>query len=147
MLGMFKNKLAGSVNKFSGKKDFLEAVCAACALVAAAEGDVSDDEAEAAVKAIVSNAALSAAFPGREIEMTADAMFKRAVGRAGKLGLYREIEDVVGKGTPEDQKDVAEAILCSALDVADSDGSIGDQEKAALEKIAQKLGLKLADYL
>lgn len=35
MFNKLKNAFAGKVNKYSGKKDFLEAVCAACALVAA----------------------------------------------------------------------------------------------------------------
>ncbi len=144
MFGALKQKLAGSVNKYSGKKDFLEAVCAASALVAAAEGDIDDKEVAAAIKAITANAALSSAFTSREIEGTASLMFDRAVGRAGKVGLHREIDDVINNNKSD--KDMPEIILCTALDVADSDGSIGDAERNVLGKIASQLGLKLADY-
>lgn len=140
MFGALKAKLSGGVNKFSGRKDFLEAVCAACALVAAADGDVSDAEVDQTVKAITSNAALAAAFKGNEIERTADAMLKRAQGgRVGRSGLYKEIEDAAN------DHDMAETVLLSALDVADH-GGIDANEKEVLSKVAQKLGLNLSSY-
>src|SRR6478609_8481265 len=95
MFAAIKQKLSGGVNKYSGRKDFLEAVCAASALVAAADGDVSDSEVDQAVKAVSSNASLAAAFKPSEIERTADAMLKRAQGgRVGRSGLYKELEDI-----------------------------------------------------
>lgn len=140
MFAALKSKLSGGVNKYSGRKDFLEAVCAASALVAAADGDVSDAEVDQTVKAITSNAQLSAAFRSQEIERTADAMLQRAKGgRVGRSGLYKEIEDVAS------DHDMAETVLLSALDVADH-GGIDDKEKAVLGTIAQKLGLNLANY-
>lgn len=46
MLGMFKRAVSGAAREVSadlaGNKDFLEGVCAACALVAYADGTVSD---------------------------------------------------------------------------------------------------------
>ncbi len=140
MFGAFKSKLTGATNKYSGRKDFLEAVCAACALVAAADGDVSDTEIEQTVKAVSSNANLAAAFKGSEIERTADTMLKRAQGgRVGRSGLYKELEDIA------DDHDMAETVLLSALDVADH-GGIDDKEKAVLQQIAQRLGLNLSSY-
>lgn len=140
MFAALKSKLTGGVNKYSGRKDFLEAVCAASALVAAADGDVSDAEVDQTIKAITSNANLSAAFRTQEIERTADAMLNRAKGgRVGRSGLYKEIEDV------SSDHDMAETVLLSALDVADQ-GGIDDKEKAVLGTIAQKLGLNLANY-
>jgi len=140
MFAKLKEKLSGSVNKYSGRKDFLEAVCAASALVAAADGDVSDAEVEQTVKAITSNAQLSAAFKTAEIERTADAMLKRAQGgRVGRAGLYKEIEDIKA------DHDMAETVLLSALDVADH-GGIDAKEREVLAKIASTLGLNLANY-
>lgn len=140
MFASIKSKLSGGVNKYSGRKDFLEAVCAASALVAAADGDVSDAEVDQTVKAVSSNASLSTAFKQSEIERTADAMLKRAQGgRVGRSGLYKELEDIA------DDHDMSETVLLSALDVADH-GGIDDKEKAVLGQIAQRLGLNISNY-
>jgi len=42
MFNSLKKKFGGGVKKFSGKTDFLEAVCASSALVAFADGECSD---------------------------------------------------------------------------------------------------------
>ena len=60
LLKKWADKLSGGMKKISGRRDFLEAACASCALVAAADGDISDDEIKAATRAVTSNAALSA---------------------------------------------------------------------------------------
>jgi tellurite resistance protein len=140
MLQTFKNALGDRAKKFSGKTDFLEAVCAASALVAAAEGDIDDSEAAAAMSAVTSNAALSSAFDARQIERTLDTMFGRAKGRVGKAGLLKEISESAK------DKDMAETILLVALDVADS-GGISQPEKDVLAKIATECGLDLNKYL
>lgn len=140
MLAMFKSLVGDKAKKFSGKTDFLEAVCAASALVATADGDLDDSELLAAVAAVKSNAALSGAFDARAIETTMDKMCSRAVGRVGKAGLFREIEDIKA------DHDMSETALLVALDVADS-GGISDDEKAVLAKIASTVGLDLAKYL
>lgn len=141
MLAALKAKLTGSVQKLSGRKDALEAVCAAAALVAAADGNVSDAEVAATTKAIKANPTLTAAFSARDIDSTTDAMMTRAEGgRSGRLGLYREIEQIAK------DPDIAEIVYLAALDVAESDGSIGDKEKAILTKIAGSLGLNPANY-
>lgn len=141
MFNKLKNAFAGKVNKYSGKKDFLEAVCAACALVSAADGELEDAEIVQTIKGISSNPQLAGAFPSREIEQTADAMCKRAQGgRVGRAGLFKELEDIAS------DKEMAETVLLTALDVADSDGQIEPEEQKVLEKIAQTFGLSLASY-
>ncbi|MDH0116779.1 tellurite resistance TerB family protein [Rhizobium pusense] len=140
MLAMFKSLVGDKAKKFSGKTDFLEAVCAASALVATADGDLDDSELLAAVAAVKSNAALSGAFDARAIETTMDKMCSRAVGRVGKAGLFKEIDDIKA------DHDMSETVLLVALDVADS-GGISDDEKAVLAKIASTVGLDLAKYL
>ncbi len=140
MLAMFKSLVGDKAKKFSGKTDFLEAVCAASALVATADGDLDDNELVAAVAAVKSNAALSGAFDARAIETTMDKMCIRAVGRVGKAGLLKEIEDIKA------DHDMGETVLLVALDVADS-GGISAEEKAVLAKIASTVGLDLAKYL
>ena len=140
MLAMFKSLVGDKAKKFSGKTDFLEAVCAASALVATADGDLDDSELLAAVAAVKSNAALSGAFDARAIETTMDKMCSRSVGRVGKAGLFKEIEDIKA------DHDMGETVLLVALDVADS-GGISAEEKAVLAKIASTVGLDLAKYL
>lgn len=141
MLGaFFKQKLAGSVNKYSGRKDFLEAACSAAALVTYADGSADDNEIEAAVKAISNNPNLSSSFNNREIEGTMDQMLKRAAGgRVGRSALMKELGDIAS------DHDMSETVLLTALDVADT-GGISTEEQAVLDKIASALGLKVADY-
>lgn len=140
MLAVFKSLVGDKAKKFSGKTDFLEAVCSASALVATADGELDDSELLAAVAAVKSNAALSGAFDARAIETTMDKMCGRAVGRVGKAGLFKEIEDIKA------DRDMSETVLLVALDVADS-GGISNEEKAVLTKIASTLGLDLVKYL
>lgn len=142
MLGNLKKMLGDAGKKYSGQKDFLEAVCAGAALVAAADGSVSDDEIDATLKAITSNATLSTSFNGREIEKCAQEMLQRAAGgRMGRMGLYREIEDIAA------DPDKSEAVLLATLDVAEGDGNIDAEERKVLDKIAATLKLDVNKYL
>lgn len=139
---MMKNLLAAKMSKFSGKTDFLEGVCAACALVASSDGSVSDDEVDATMKTIAANAALQSAFSSRQIEQCAETMLKRAQGgRMGRNGLHREIEECAKDA------DMAEAVALAALDVAEADGDIGDKEKEALKKIGSLLSVDMERLL
>lgn len=141
MLGMFKQKLQESMNKVAGNTDFLEAVCAGCALVAAADGDISDSEIDQTSKAIASNPTLAGAFSRTQIEKTADQMLRRAqAGRSGRMGLYKEIDDIAA------QDEARETVFLAALDVAEADGNIDESEQAVLDKIAERLSLNPKDY-
>lgn len=136
-----KDKLSGGAKRMSGRTDLLEAVCAAAALVAAADGTVDDSEIDATAKAVTANETLNTAFSPREIEGSIQRMLDRANGgRVGKMGLYKEIDDVAGNA--ED----SEIVLLTAMDIADADGEVSPEETAVLEKIAGKLGLKLSNY-
>lgn len=141
MLGTLKDKLFKSVNVLTGNKDALEAVCAAAALIATADGDVSDKEIEATKQAIVSNAALSKAYKVADIERCVDSMLGRAKGRMGRHGLFKEIEQIAVN------HDMAEAVFLSAMDVAESDKEVGPEEKKVLLEIAKRLGLNPQNYV
>ncbi|ARV77549.1 putative tellurite-resistance protein [Sinorhizobium phage phiM5] len=131
-----QRKASAAINKFSGRLDFLQAVAAASALIAAADGDIEDAEVRATTKTIASNPGLASAFQLREIEQVSDQMLKRAqAGRSGKLGLWKEVEDVASD--PE----MAEVIYVTALDIAESDGEIEPAEQSVLDKLAQVLGV------
>lgn len=139
MLGAWKEKLNGAIKKLSGRTDFLEAVCAACALVASADNEITDDEIKMTTKVITNNPTLAAAFKSTQIEKCADTMLKRAQGgRSGRFGLYKEIDDVAADSS------VGEMVYLAALDVAESDGNVAASEKKVLSEIAKRLSVNEA---
>lgn len=144
MFGFLKEKLSGGASRLSGKTDLLEATCAACALIAAADGDIEDEEVMATIEQLTSHPTLSAAFQQSQIEQIANAMFKRAKGGlTGRVGLMKEIEQAKGKSTSDD----LELILAIAIDISRADGEIEPAELKVLEKIAATLRLDLRSYL
>ncbi len=134
-------KLKDGANKLKGNKDALEAVCASSALVASADGEISDDEIKTTVKVVSSHPTLSSSYKTSEIEKCVDAMLKRAqAGRTGRMGLYKEIEQIKAS------HDTAETVYLCALDVAESNGSVDAKERDALNQIAKTLGLNPSNY-
>lgn len=139
---LFGKKAEAAVQKFSGRTDFLEAVCAAAALVAAADGEIEDAEIKATVKAVKANKALAAGFDQQTIDQTINRMLERAEGgRVGRMGLWTEVNEV-GKDA-----ELAQAVVLTALDVAEGDGEIEPAEKAVLDKLAKNLGVNLEAML
>jgi tellurite resistance protein len=61
-------------------------------------------------------------------------MQRAAGGRTGRIGLYKEIDDIAND--PEK----ATVVLAAVLDVADS-GGISPQEQSVIDNIAQRLKL------
>ncbi len=140
MLGkLFGKKAEAAVQKFSGRTDFLEAVCAGAALIAAADGEIEDSEVDATVKAVMANKALATGFDKLTIDKTINAMLDRAGGgRVGRNELRKEVLEIAKD--PE----MAEAVILTALDVAEADGEIEPAEQKALEALAKDLGVDLA---
>ena len=144
MFGKLKEKLTGGTARLNGRMDLLEGICAACVLVGAADGDLSDDEGAVALDRLMNHETLSKAFSGTQIETAFDKQAKRAKsGMSGRLALRREVEDVKGKSSSED----CEMLLVIAIDVASADGDIGPKEMAALRTIGQAMGLAPERYL
>lgn len=135
----FGGKAKESINKFNGNKDFLEAICAGCALVAAADGSISDAEAKAALTAMQSNKMISAAFGAREIELCFGKMESKVTTRSGRAELKKEIDECIAR---DKTGSMGEAVLYACLDVAD-DGGIDAAEEKVLREIA---GLLRVDY-
>lgn len=129
---LFKGKAKDAVNKFSGNKDFLEAMCAASALVAAADGTIDDSEVDAAINSIKSNAAISSGFSAQEIENVFGKMSTKVNTRVGRSQLKTEIQEAIGR---DKTGDLGKAIVLGAADVADQNG-IDDKEMAVLRDIA-----------
>jgi len=135
---LFGKKAEAAVQKFSGRTDFLEATCAAASLIAAADGEIEDAEVSATVKAVTANKALANGFDGPTIEKTINAMLDRAGGgRVGRAGLRKEIMEV------SKDAEMAEAVILTALDVAEADGEIEPAEQKVLESLSKDLGIDL----
>lgn len=133
-MGIFGNLLGkkanAAVQKFSGNMDFLEALCAGCALTAAAEGGIDDAEFEKTLKVIQANNAVSAGFNTMQIETTFTKMAKQTDTRMGKSQLKNEIREAVAR-----DEAMGEAIVLTCLDVADT-GGISPEEVEVMKQIA-----------
>lgn len=140
MLGrLFGKKAEAAVQKFSGRTDYLEAVCAGAALIAAADGEIEDSEVDATITAVKANKALAQGFDQLTIDKTINAMLDRVKGnRVGRSALRKEVLEIAKD--PE----MAEAVVLTALDVAEADGEIEPAEQKVLETLAKDLGLDLA---
>lgn len=139
--GAITGAVRANVNKYSGNKDFLEAVCAASALVAAADGEIADDEIVAAIDTVKNNPTLSGVYTTTEIETTLDAMLKRCKTMSGRAALMRELDDVALK-----DQDLRDDVYLAAADIASADGSIEPAEKTVLNKIAGRLGVNASKF-
>lgn len=123
---------------YSENKDYLEAVCAASALVAMADGELEDTERTKVISVVASHPSLGTMYDRNTIETTADAMFKRSKDASGRQSLARELDDIKGRANGVQ---MAEDVYLVAVDVANADGELEPEEKVVLEKIAARLGV------
>lgn len=143
MFKMFKKKAAAAqanLHKVENR-DLMEAIVAGSVLVAYADGDCSGDELLKLNGIIESNDNLK--HFGSEIGATIDkysAMYESGA-RLAKIKLMKELEDVKAD---EDQKEEAFVI---AIEIADADGEIDEDELAILREIGKKLGLNPDNYV
>ncbi len=135
---LFGKKAEAVVSKFNGRTDFLEGVCAGAALIAAADGEIEDAEIKTTVKAVKACKTLSNGFDQGTIEATINKMLDRAGGgRVGRAGLWDEIREIAKD--PE----MSQAVVLTALDVAEGDGEIEPEEKIVLDRLAKELSVDL----
>ena len=133
------NKVKAEVKKLENR-DQLEAIVGGCLLVAAADGSISDDEAKKIDSLLRTNKNL-AHFGGEITELVN--RFSERLGsgyRVARAEILREIEDI--KGDAKDKEDV----LLNMLTIAEADGDIDEKERKELDTVAQRLGLRVADY-
>jgi tellurite resistance protein len=133
---LFGGKAKDAINQFSGNKDFLEGLCAANALTAAAEGGIDDEEFDQALNVMMANSAISAAFSAGEVEAVFGKMSKKTGSRSGRSELKNEIKEVIER---DKTGQMGKAIVLAAMDVADT-GGISDAEVTVLKDIAQICG-------
>lgn len=144
MFGKLFSRKARNVNvklKKLENKDLMEAIVGGCLLVAAADGEIEPSEVEKLDALLRSNANLQ--HFGSEITDTINRFTEqlKAGFRVGKLNIMREIEDV------KSDRANAEEVLVNMITIAEADGEIEPEEQVILDQVAQRLGLRLADYM
>ncbi len=120
-------------------KDLMEAMIAAAVLVSYADGELSSEEVTTARNIVGSSEQLKVfgKEPMQLFDKYCDAM--EASARMGKLDLLKEVSEAQG--------DEKARILIMAIEVADADDNIDEDETVMLNTIANKLGLRLTDFL
>lgn len=137
---------AGAVEvsaQYGENKDFLEAVCAASALVAAADGDIEESERQKTMKIVTNHATLGKLYKQNDIELTLDRMFRLAKEVSGRQQLARELDDIKSR---QDGAKMAEDVYLIAVDIANADGEVEPQEDVVLKKIASRLGVDVSRF-
>lgn len=143
MFGIFKKKAAAAkitLHKVENR-DLMEAIVAGAVLVAFADGDCSSDELEKLQGIIESNDNL--AHFGSEIGTTIDkysSMYESGA-RLAKVKLMKELKDV---SADEQQKEEAFII---AIEIADADGEIDEDEMKVIRDIGKAYGLNPDNYI
>lgn len=140
MFGVFTRKVMDLTNKLIsdlGKdEDFLEAACAAVALIAAADGSIEDSEREKAVRVISNHKTLGSVYKVHQIETCMESMFRKVKDASGRQELAQELDDLKGKSNGAQ---MADYVYLIAADVAAADGSVAPEETEVLKKLAKRL--------
>lgn len=121
-------------------RDLMQAIVGGCLLVAAADGEISKNEAAQIDLQIRANKNLE--HFGTEITTTVNLFTEQlqAGFRLGRMNIMREIADI--KNNPLD----AEEVFVNMLTVAEGDGSISPDELRVLSEIGTQLGLRVKDF-
>lgn len=129
--------------EYSENKDFLEAVLAASALVAAADGDIEETERRKVISVVSNHATLSKLYASNVIEATAETMFKRAKDASGRNQLGRELDDIK---TRPNAGQMAEDAYLIAVDIAKASGEIEPAEAEVLKKLATRMNVDVSKF-
>ena len=134
------NKVKQEVKKMENR-DLLEAVVGGCLLVAAADGGIEDSEVKKIYSLLRTNKNLD--HFGSEITELVGRFSERLQSgyRVARAEILREIEDI--KSDAQQKEDV----LLNMLTIVEADGEIEPAEQKELETVAQRLGLRIQDYL
>ena len=136
-----KNALTTKAAQFKNST-FRDATMGICALVASADGNVSDEE-KTAIGALITSLDALKVFPPAELI----AKFNEYVDTVNKdktfgpISINGVIGKIKGKG---EQPDVA---LQIALAIANADGNFDESEKKRVREICRTLGLDAAQYV
>jgi len=137
---------AKELNKEYGKtKDFLNAVCSSCALIAYADGTLEDSERKKAMEVLTGHTQISALYPRTEIEGALNSALSHATTASGKQELARALDRVLGN---PNGREMADDVYLVAVDVASSNshGKPGDDETRVLERLAKRLNVDATKF-
>ncbi|MBR9828602.1 MAG: tellurite resistance TerB family protein [Oceanospirillales bacterium] len=135
-----RNKLSTEVGKFKNK-DFMTATANACAMIAAADGEVSSAE-KMKMTGFINNSPELQVFNLKDvIKVFNDACgkfeFDFQIGQAEALKTINKIKSNDG---------AARLLVRVACAIGASDGDFDDKEKDACRLICKELGLNPADF-
>jgi len=121
-------------------RDLMQAIVGGCLLVAAADGEISKNEAAQIDIQIRANKNLE--HFGQEITATVNLFTEQlqAGFRLGRMNIMREIADI--KNNPLD----AEEVFVNMITVSEGDGSISPEELKVLAEVGVQLGLRPKDF-
>lgn len=135
-----RDKLAAEVTRFKNR-DFMEAVVAGCALVAAADGEISAAEKQKMVGYIQNSKELNVFDLKEVIQLFQDTCqkfeFDHQIGKAEALR-------VIGKLRKQDDAARLLVRVCCAIGAAD--GSFDEREQAVCRSLCTELGLNPAEF-
>ncbi|EGC00390.1 TciA [Pseudomonas sp. TJI-51] len=121
-------------------RDLMQAIVGGCLLVAAADGEISKNEAAQIDIQIRANKNLE--HFGQEITATVNLFTEQlqAGFRLGRMNIMREIADI--KNNPLD----AEEVFVNMITVSEGDGNISPEELKVLAEVGVQLGLRPKDF-
>jgi tellurite resistance protein TerB len=139
-MSMARDKLTTEVSKFKNR-DFMEATASACAMIAAADGDIASSE-KMKMTGFINNSPELKVFNLKDvIDVFNDACskfeFDFQIGQAEALKTINKIKGNDG---------AARLLVRVACAIGASDGNFDQQEKAACRLICLELGLNPADF-
>lgn len=135
-----REKLATEVAKFRNR-EFMEAVVAGCALVAAADGNISSNEKQK-MTGFIQNSNELKVFDLNEVikaftDICAKFEFDAEIGRAEALRTVCKLRD---------KEDAARLLVRVCCAIGSSDGHFDENERIVCRSICVELGLAPADF-
>ncbi|NLC22800.1 MAG: tellurite resistance TerB family protein, partial [Halomonadaceae bacterium] len=135
-----RSKIADEVSKFRNQ-EFLEAVVAGCALVAAADGDISSEEKQKMAGFIKGSSELKA-FDIKKVISTFN-------DYCGKLEFDQHIgraEALKSIGKLRKKPEAARLLVRVCCAIGSADGDFDDDEQKVCKIICQELGLNPSEF-
>ncbi|WP_019410477.1 tellurite resistance TerB family protein [Pseudomonas psychrophila] len=135
-----RDKLSSEVSKFKNR-EFMEAVVSGCALVAAADGDISSDEKQKMIGFIQNSKELKA-FDVKDVitsfnEVCEQFEFDQQIGRAVALKSVGQLRK---------KEDAARLLVRVCCAIGSADGNFDESERAVCRAICNELGLSPGDF-
>lgn len=143
ILSALKKAVTDISRDYSRDDTFLNAVCASAALVANADGVIEQSERDQAVKLVRNHQTLSTLYNAEQVERAVSHCLDQSKTTTGKMELARYLDAVL---TKDNGIQMAMDVYAVAMDIAAADGSVGEQEKAVMAKIASRLKVDVSKF-